>query len=454
MSGTEGLLFNSAATNQTPFDLSTSGEPLKKEAYKSLNAQLANPLEVPVLPASVDGLANLMSQMSALPLLSTSPLSSAAPQAKGIDFLTGQNTQAQTLLGLSSDPLLASAVGLATPSESVLEQMREAAIARWAKVGIDDASLNELRGTAIQWGDLSNGVLGAKSAQGIVIDRDASGRGWFVDQTPLSDSEFSFDQALDVLVAGSTSSAFGKVDLLTALSHEMGHMLGLPDVVSSGGTSTLMSATLAIGVRRLPNVSDLIFRDQNHSSDLTELLQIAGGPTKVNTTSINELPVNDGESRQKVAVSGNGDYVVVWDGKSAISDGWDVYSQRYRADGSAVGTETRVNISTYSAQRESSIAMDGSGNYAILWYSGYQNGSGDDIYLRRFSANGQPLGDEVRVNSYIGSSQSNASIGMNAAGEFVVAWYGYYKPEDGSNQYEDIAVPDLARYSLISESYV
>ena len=45
------------------------------------------------------------------------------------------------------------------------------------------------------------------------------------------------------------------MDLLTVVSHELGHMLGLEDVSPSDGS--LMSGTLESGLRREPGVEEI-----------------------------------------------------------------------------------------------------------------------------------------------------------------------------------------------------
>ncbi|MEQ8851773.1 matrixin family metalloprotease, partial [Gimesia sp.] len=56
------------------------------------------------------------------------------------------------------------------------------------------------------------------------------------------------------LLAGSGSDAFGQMDLLTVVMHELGHTLGLEDLDSDG---TLMSESLDVSERRLPSADDL-----------------------------------------------------------------------------------------------------------------------------------------------------------------------------------------------------
>jgi len=58
----------------------------------------------------------------------------------------------------------------------------------------------------------------------IIVDVDAGGRGWFVDQTPMLDEEFAGNGA--VLTALSGGPAADRVDLLSVIAHEMGHAIG------------------------------------------------------------------------------------------------------------------------------------------------------------------------------------------------------------------------------------
>jgi len=104
--------------------------------------------------------------------------------------------------------------------------------------------------------DLSGLALGWTVGQTIMIDVNAAGHGWFVDLTPGDDNEFSDEDGDGVLVASTDTLASGRMDLLTVVMHEIGHVLGFEDLDAEEYPRDLMSATLAAGVRRLDIEAD------------------------------------------------------------------------------------------------------------------------------------------------------------------------------------------------------
>ena len=107
--------------------------------------------------------------------------------------------------------------------------------------------LATLKGVSVQIADLPSGLLGEEAGKTIFIDRKAAGYGWFVDPTPADDLEFANLLAPHTLAAQKNSPAVQRVDLLTTVMHEMGHVLGYGDRAAA---DDLMSATLSPGVRR------------------------------------------------------------------------------------------------------------------------------------------------------------------------------------------------------------
>ena len=103
-------------------------------------------------------------------------------------------------------------------------------------------------------------ILSASKRFGhITIDTDAAGHGWFVDPTPNDNSEFthSANATGTDLFTDPSSAAAGHLDLLTTVTHELGHVLGLGDETAASDANDLMYINLVDGERRLPDATDV-----------------------------------------------------------------------------------------------------------------------------------------------------------------------------------------------------
>jgi hypothetical protein len=148
----------------------------------------------------------------------------------------------------AATPVSATPVAPLTGAE--LAPVVAAAINRWSVLpgmAADDAVL---RGVPFAIADLPGSMLGQTIGNTIVIDPTAAGYGWFVDLTPLDNAEFRSQGGQ--LVASASSPASGRMDLLTVVLHELGHILGLEDLSAPDQAGDLMGTWLAPGARRLP----------------------------------------------------------------------------------------------------------------------------------------------------------------------------------------------------------
>jgi streptogramin lyase len=114
-----------------------------------------------------------------------------------------------------------------------------AALARWQAAGADTSVLDNVQ---IQTGNLGGHTLGMASGHTIWLDADAAGWGWFVDPTPGEDSEFN---------TPGDQGEQNRMDLLTVLTHELGHSLGL-----GHDDAGVMQESLPAGTRRLPTAPE------------------------------------------------------------------------------------------------------------------------------------------------------------------------------------------------------
>jgi hemolysin type calcium-binding protein len=175
------------------------------------------------------------------------------------------------------DNLIAFAAPEAVIAESALTDddlapIVDEAIERWTDaLGIDDALVASLHEVSFRIVDFSDLTLGRAFEDTILIDADAAGYGWFIDTSLYDDVEFSRLNEEGELFADSASEAYGDMDLLTVVMHELGHVLGLEDL--DPDTHDLMSETLDAGVRQLAddhiNVESV---EANEADDLAGLV--------------------------------------------------------------------------------------------------------------------------------------------------------------------------------------
>jgi hypothetical protein len=131
-----------------------------------------------------------------------------------------------------------------------------------------------------------------------------------------------------------------------------------------------------------------------------------------------------------VAMDADGDFVIVWDSFEQDGSYYGVYAQRYNAAGVPQGSEFRVNTRTSADQFDASVAMDADGDFVITWTSDYQDGSYFGVYAQRYNAAGTKQGGEFRVNTTTADEQFEPAVAMDAAGDFVIAWTSYDQDGD------------------------
>ncbi len=173
----------------------------------------------------------------------TFTIQSVDGNGNGATPYTGSFTIVEALMVDAAAPPSGPAAPL---TESQLQPIVAEAEQRWAAAdGVQ--VLAAMSGVTVQIADLPSGMLGEEVGKTILIDRTAAGYGWFVDPTPADDSEFADALGPYTLAAVNGSPATNRVNLLTAVMHEMGHELGF----GHSDSLDLMYPTLPLGTRRL-----------------------------------------------------------------------------------------------------------------------------------------------------------------------------------------------------------
>ncbi|WP_107851448.1 VCBS domain-containing protein [Oceanimonas marisflavi] len=125
-----------------------------------------------------------------------------------------------------------------------------------------------------------------------------------------------------------------------------------------------------------------------------------------------------------VAALADGGHIVVWTANhSANPDGSShgVYGQRYDANGNEVGGEFLINSYIPGTQSNPSVTGLEDGRFVVVW-QGVGGGGADEIYLQLFDAGGNEVGSEYRVNPSTTNTQFDPSVTALAGGGFAVSW--------------------------------
>lgn len=122
----------------------------------------------------------------------------------------------------------------------------------------------------------------------------------------------------------------------------------------------------------------------------------------------------------KVAADDEGNYVVVWRGTDNT-----LLGQMYDVNDNSVGDHFTIsnNEGAYLGN-DFFVAMNDDGRFVVTWRD-KRNGN-YDIYAQRFSADGTAQGSNFKVNDDTGDGgQSTPQVGIEDDGDFVIVWKDY-----------------------------
>jgi len=200
----------------------------------------------------------------------TQAVPTAAANAAELDDANGINGLVEVLGTInfsqppcSAPPLMVGSGGveaeIATPivddnivNDAKLNAIVEAAIQRWTAAGLTAEQIASMRRVKFEVADLSDSYLAEAHDNLVRVDKSAGGNGWFIDTTPQDDAEFTYVVSGTHRYTTSAGTPAGRIDLLTAIIHELGHEIGLSDSYLMLNQSSVMYGYLVKGERRLP----------------------------------------------------------------------------------------------------------------------------------------------------------------------------------------------------------
>jgi len=147
----------------------------------------------------------------------------------------------------------------------------------------------------------------------------------------------------------------------------------------------------------------------------------AAGTAQGNDFQVNQLVAGDQQSAA-IAMSATGQFTIAWQSAGQDGDGGTIVARRYSSAGASLGNEFVVNQFTVGNQTAPSIAANADGSFVVAWQSTGQDGSGETIVARRYSAAGAALAAEFIANQVTSGAQANPSVTSATDSGFVIAW--------------------------------
>jgi hypothetical protein len=163
--------------------------------------------------------------------------------------------------------------------------------------------------------------------------------------------------------------------------------------------------------------------DRSSNSIMAGLFDPNGAPT-MDTFQVSTIRFGS-VTRPSVAMDAAGNFVVTWDGDPNLAGSDDIHARLYDANGTPLGDQFLVNTTTVGAQQYPHVAMNDDGQFVVVWDCRTDPNSDRDIFGRRFDSQGQPIGDEFQINTFVEDDQRSPAVAIGSEGRFVAVWQSY-----------------------------
>ncbi|MBN2498074.1 MAG: hypothetical protein JXR96_26020 [Deltaproteobacteria bacterium] len=131
--------------------------------------------------------------------------------------------------------------------------------------------------------------------------------------------------------------------------------------------------------------------------------------------------VSDGQHRRPAAaMSPDGCFAVAWEDDQDSDQNWQIMLRGFDADGGERFGDRNVSLDTGLDHLQPCPATDWQGRVVVVWE--VTDSYTSDVHARGFAADGSEWLPLFTVHSTVVDTQRNPSVGMDAAGNFAVAW--------------------------------
>jgi hypothetical protein len=143
--------------------------------------------------------------------------------------------------------------------------------------------------------------------------------------------------------------------------------------------------------------------------------------------------------KQKITSLSDGGFIICWGCLFCGDSSNFIYGQRFTRDGIKAGEEFRIGDNTEGIQDNPSVISIESGGFLAYWESwGGHDGSVCQVFGQLFSQDGNSLGQEFRVNTFMEGYQCNPLAAPLPNGGFIISWNNVMQDSSGVDLYGQV----------------
>jgi hypothetical protein len=137
------------------------------------------------------------------------------------------------------------------------------------------------------------------------------------------------------------------------------------------------------------------------------------------TIAVEQFQVNtsieNSQALSSVSMNDNGEFVITWNDSNG-----NTYAQKFNANCTKSGSE--ILVGQGYAFNGTSVVLENNGNFWLTWDQYNSEGSGWDIFARKYNSEGSVAVSPFRINDITVNTQENGQIALRTNGEFVITW--------------------------------
>lgn len=128
-------------------------------------------------------------------------------------------------------------------------------------------------------------------------------------------------------------------------------------------------------------------------------------------------------------------FIMVGNKQSENNLDWDIYVQKYDTNKNLKSIKVNTETLGFMTVPITKLAISENGDFVIVWGDEMVNYAKGEIYARRFNKNGEPKENQFKVNYLSKGFKAKPDISMNNNGDFLIAWPSWNDNTNSSEIY-------------------